>query len=45
MSFVVYRLVLLVIFNAVLFYKLWSLEGYTNILYLPQSGDAVDKLR
>ncbi|CAG2199729.1 Protein Aster-A [Mytilus edulis] len=35
-------LVLLVIFNAVLFYKLWSLEGYANILYFPHSQTSIN---
>ena len=35
-------LVLLVVFNAVLFYKLWSLEGYTNILYFPHSESSIN---
>lgn len=35
-------LVLLVIFNAVLFYKLWSLEGYANILYFPHSETSIN---
>ncbi|XP_029636054.1 protein Aster-B isoform X4 [Octopus sinensis] len=32
---VCFVLVLLVMFNAVLFYKLWSLESYANTIYLP----------
>lgn len=34
-------LVLLVMFNALLFYKLWSLETMANVLYLPNSEDAI----
>lgn len=35
-------LVLLVVFNAVLFYKLWSLEGSANILYFPHSQSSIN---
>ncbi|XP_033757958.1 protein Aster-B-like isoform X2 [Pecten maximus] len=36
-------LVLLVIFNAILFYKLWSLEGFATMLYSPHSPAHVDE--
>lgn len=35
-------LVLLVIFNAILFYKLWSLEGFASMLYSPHSQAHID---
>lgn len=35
-------LLLLVMFNALLFYKLWSLETMANVLYYPNSQDAID---
>lgn len=35
-------LVLLVIFNAILFYKLWSLEGFASMLYSPHSPSSID---
>ncbi|XP_060079829.1 protein Aster-B-like [Ylistrum balloti] len=36
-------LVLLVIFNAILFYKLWSLEGFATMLYSPHSPAHIDE--
>lgn len=38
-------LVLLVIFNAILFYKLWSLESYTNVLYFPKQDTMAEELK
>nr|XP_022324315.1 GRAM domain-containing protein 1B-like isoform X4 [Crassostrea virginica] len=38
-------LVLLVIFNAILFYKLWSLESYTNVIYFPREHTMADDLK
>ncbi|BFZ13804.1 hypothetical protein BsWGS_16843 [Bradybaena similaris] len=37
-------LVLLLLFNAVLFYKLWSLESYTSSLFGTPSQDSLDNL-
>ncbi|XP_052804173.1 protein Aster-B-like isoform X2 [Mya arenaria] len=37
-------LVLLVMFNALLFYKLWSLETAANLLYFPDSGATFSSL-
>ncbi|XP_021349375.1 GRAM domain-containing protein 1B-like isoform X3 [Mizuhopecten yessoensis] len=36
-------LVLLVVFNAILFYKLWSLEGFATMLYSPNASPNVDQ--
>ncbi|XP_052253390.1 protein Aster-B-like [Dreissena polymorpha] len=41
---VCFILVLLVMFNALLFYKLWSLELVANVLYLPRSQQAFKDL-
>lgn len=38
-------LILLVMFNALLFYKLWSLEATANVLFLPNSKAALQSLR
>ncbi|KAL4229245.1 Protein Aster-B [Mactra antiquata] len=38
---VCFILILLVMFNALLFYKLWSLETMANVLYLPDSEDSI----
>ncbi|XP_061165219.1 protein Aster-B-like [Saccostrea echinata] len=38
-------LVLLVFFNAILFYKLWSLESYTNIVYFPRQHTVTEDLK
>ena len=42
--FSIFSLVLLVLFNALLFYKLWSLENLTNVLYFPHSQETIDRI-
>lgn len=41
---VCFILVLLVMFNALLFYKLWSLENLTNVLYFPHSQETMERI-
>lgn len=41
---VCFILVLLVMFNALLFYKLWYLENLTNVLYFPHSQQTIDRI-
>ncbi|KAK3587699.1 hypothetical protein CHS0354_042485 [Potamilus streckersoni] len=42
---VCFILILLVMFNALLFYKLWSLETLTNVLYFPHSEETIQSLQ